>query len=147
MRWSHTRQSLKLYFIARRSGASYSLCGVDGFIPYSLMDFQRLVSQSQGTPAEAPYTYLVNKKLTVLLTEVSILSPFPCLLPLFVWTIEQGMQHHFTLFFILDYLGVIRLCLWTLYFSFPVRNKGFPSHLLPSMPYLERKLQNSSLLM
>lgn len=56
-----------------RSGASFALCGVDGFIPYSLMDFKHLMGNSPDTAGEVPYDYLVKKKLTVQLTEVIFL--------------------------------------------------------------------------
>ena len=53
-----------------RAGACFSLCGVTGFVPYTLMDYKHLAGDSADRASEASYDYLINKKITVLLTEV-----------------------------------------------------------------------------
>lgn len=52
-----------------RSGAIFKVCGVKGFIPYTLMDFKHLTSANPAQ-VDSPLTYLVGKTVTVKLVQV-----------------------------------------------------------------------------
>lgn len=51
-----------------RSGAIFKVCGVKGFIPYTLMDFKHLTSANPAQ-VDSPLTYLVGKTVTVKLVQ------------------------------------------------------------------------------
>ena len=52
-----------------RSGAIFRHCGVQGFIPYTLMDFKHLTS-ADPAQVDSPLSYMVGKTVTVKLVKV-----------------------------------------------------------------------------